>query len=303
MILGEKISKKGRVSYMSTKEKVEQLLNPIEEFFIITNIETLRNDDIIKALNKNPNEIGMILVDEVHKCKSTSSQQGSNLLKLKKFKYKIAATGTLLLNNPLDTYVPLKFIDEENCSFTDFKNYYCLFDGPFNGMVTGYRNLNQLKNHIQECSLRRTKDEKELDLPPKNIYNEFIDMNDEHKKFYDIIKSGIKQDIMKEVDKVKISTSSLLAMVTRLRQATACPNILTTNNIVSSKIERCVDLVDEILSNPNEKIVIFSTFKQTVYELAKLLNQYNPLIITGDSKEQEISEAMEKFQSNEENRI
>ena len=59
--------------------------NKIDEFFIITNIETLRNDDIITALNKNPNEIGMILVDEVHKCKSTSSQQGSNLLKLKKF--------------------------------------------------------------------------------------------------------------------------------------------------------------------------------------------------------------------------
>ena len=39
-----------------------------------------------------------------------------------------------------------------------------------------------------------------------------------------------------------MSTSSLLAMVARLRQATACPNILTTSNIPSAKIDRAVDL-------------------------------------------------------------
>lgn len=48
----------------------------------------------------------MIVVDEVQKAKSKASQQGKNLLKLKA-DYMIAATGTLIMNNPLDAYMPL----------------------------------------------------------------------------------------------------------------------------------------------------------------------------------------------------
>jgi hypothetical protein len=45
----------------------------------------------------------MIAIDEVHKCLATgkSSQQGNNILKLTA-EYQVAATGTLLLNNPLN---------------------------------------------------------------------------------------------------------------------------------------------------------------------------------------------------------
>lgn len=67
-ILGERISKKGKYSIGSVKERLEDLKNPIKEFFIITNIETLRNDDIVKAINKGPNKIDMIVVDEIHTC-------------------------------------------------------------------------------------------------------------------------------------------------------------------------------------------------------------------------------------------
>ena len=50
----------------------------------------------------------MIVFDEVHKANNSSSQQGHNLLKLKDHKYKIGLTGTLLTNNPLNAYLPLK---------------------------------------------------------------------------------------------------------------------------------------------------------------------------------------------------
>ena len=43
-------------------------MSPIKEFFIITNIESLRNDKFIEALEKGPNQIDMIIVDELHKC-------------------------------------------------------------------------------------------------------------------------------------------------------------------------------------------------------------------------------------------
>lgn len=230
----------------------------------------------------------------VHNCKSNQSQQGKNLLKLTKAKYRIGATGTLLLNNPLDAYVPLAWIGEEQSTLTTFKHFYCDFSDT--NQVTGVKNMSILKNHLNSCSLRRTKDL--LNLPPKTIITEYVDMNDKHRKFYDNVKKGIKS----EVDKVKLTTQSVLAMITRLRQSTACPSILTTSEVTSSKIERAVDLAEQIISN-GDKVVIFSTFKETVNQLKKLLSEFNPAIMTGDTREEDVEVVKSKFQTDSSCRV
>lgn len=291
-ILGERVTRTGSTVIDSVAKRAEILKEPIEEFFIITNIETLRSDEVIEAFKKGKNEIDMIVVDEIHKAKSNQSQQGKNLLKLKNAKYKIGATGTLLLNNPLDAYVPLAWIEAEKSTLTTFKYFYCEFSNQMTGQVTGVKNMDILKNQMSTVSLRRTKDL--LNLPPKNVINEYVDMNEKHRKFYDDIKKGIK----KEVDKVKLTTQSVLAMITRLRQATASPSILTTSDITSSKIERTVDLVEQIVSN-GDKVVIFSTFKESAYNLKELLSEYNPVLLTGDTKESEVEIIKSRFQTDD----
>lgn len=108
IVIGEKKKKNGEISPNPTslKERALQLKNKIDEFFIILNVEALRDDKIIDAIQKSTNNIGMICVDEAHKIATKTSSQGANLLKLKA-DYKIAATGTLLTNSPLSCYVPL----------------------------------------------------------------------------------------------------------------------------------------------------------------------------------------------------
>lgn len=91
----------------------------------------------------------------------------------------------------------------------------------------------------------------------------------------------MREGIRSQVDKVKLSVNNLLALCSRLRQATALPSILTTSNIDSSKIERAVDLAQQLVDN-GDKVVIFSTFKAPVYELQKKLQHLNPVIGTGD---------------------
>lgn len=88
---------------MSLTERVAQLSKPIEEFFAIINVESLRNDKIVDTIMKGPNKFGLIAIDECHKCLATGKQssQGNNILKLKA-DFKVAASGTLLLNNPLN---------------------------------------------------------------------------------------------------------------------------------------------------------------------------------------------------------
>ena len=292
-ILGERTNKKGKTKIGSVKDRVEDLKNKIDEFFVITNIETLRNEDIIKEINKksSKNKFDMIIVDEVHTCKSPTSQQGKNLLKLKS-KYMVGLTGTLLLNSPLDAYVPLKWIGVENSTYTNYKYYYCVYSGPFNNILNGYKNTDVLKDTLSQYSLRRTKDL--LDLPEKTIIHEELEMEDEQATFY----SNIVEGLVSEVDKVSINTSTLLSMVTRLRQATACPSILTTKNISSIKIDRAVDLIKQIITN-GDKVVVFSVFKPTLSEISDKIRELNPLVCTGDMKESEISDNIYKFQNDD----
>lgn len=295
-ILGQRETKKGDIKIGGIKERLEDLNSNIKEFFIITNIETIRDDKIFKALNKNKNNIDMIVVDECHRAKSVSSQQGKHLLGLKFGKYRIGLTGTILTNSPLDAYAPLRFIQKEQCSYTNFRYYYCTYGGNFNNILVGYKHLGELKDQIESCSLRRTKDL--LDLPEKTIINEYVDMDGPQQSFYE----NIKQGIVDQVDKVEMSTANLLSMAARLRQATACPYILTTENINSAKIERAVDLIEQIVYN-NDKVVVFSTFKETLNRLSEQLEQYKPLLCTGDIKDNQISKNIDVFQNDDEHKV
>lgn len=289
-ILGERINRKGKKVIGSIPERVAQLNKPIEEFFIITNIETLRNDAILKALCNGPNKPDMLVIDEMQACLNPSAQQTSNLLKLNKTPYIVGATGTPIMNSPLDTYVPLKLIGADRSTYTNFKYYYCTFGGPFNNIVCGFKNMEILRDIFAKYSLRRTKDL--LDLPPKTIIKEYVDMDEDQSQFYDNIRQGIKE----QVDKVELNTTSLFSVLTRLRQATECTSILTTENISTAKINRACSLVDELIQN-NEKVVIFCNFKETVKTLAELLAKYNPLVSTGDVPDSVVSENVDKFQN------
>lgn len=294
-ILGQKVNKKGRLVVGSVPDRVKDIESNPEEFFWITNIETLRDDNVIKALKKiNPE---MTVVDEIHVCKSPTSIQGKNLLKFKDSEYKIGATGTLLLSKPLDCYVPLKWIGKEKSNYSTFKGQYVKYGGVMNNEILGYQNLEFLHDIIDECSLRRTKDI--LELPPKNIINEFIEITDDERRLYDEVRMGIAN----EADKVKISSFNALSSLVRLGQTLSCPSILTSNSAIkSSKAQRAIQLAEEVLSN-NEKVVIFTGYKQTVKDIVSELAEYNPLEITGDIAEDVISNNIELFQEDDEHKV
>lgn len=297
IVLGEKVSKKGKVSYASVDQRAKQLLEPIEEFFVIVNVATLRSDKIVEAFNKSKNKFGLIAVDEAHKISNKSSQQGANLLKLKS-PYKIAATGTPIVNSPLSAYLLLAWTENDAATLTTYKSNYCEFGGFNNSQVVGYKNLDVLKEEMDSCMIRRTLDQVRDDMPLKTVHYEIIEMSDAHRKFYEAIKEGVKE----EADKIELKSSNLLALTTRLRQATACPGILTSQDILSSKVERCVEIVEDLVSQ-GEKVVVLSTFKEPVYQLAKLLEKYRPSVNTGDIADQVISDNMDRFQNDPNSKI
>ena len=290
VVLGEYITRTGTVRYRSMDKRAAQLKEPIDEFFVITNLESLRDDRIIEAFKKSSNKFGMIAFDEAHKAATKTSQQGTNLLKLEA-PFKVAATGTLITNNPLSAYVPLSWTGNDQSILTTYKSQYCNFGGIKDSQVIGFKNLEVLQEEIQSCSLRRTLDQVRSDMPPKTVTLELLEPDDTQRKFYEAIKEGVKE----EADKIELKSANLLALTTRLRQATACPSLLTTQKVSSCKVDRCVELIQELTSQ-GEKVVVLSVFKETINELATKLDQFRYSINTGDVPDAIVANNVSRFQ-------
>lgn len=84
-ILGERQRKSGKVYIGGTKDRLEDLKKPIEEFFVVTNIQTIRDSNIVSAIKNGPNKFDMIVVDEIHTCVSgdTLINTDRGLIKIK----------------------------------------------------------------------------------------------------------------------------------------------------------------------------------------------------------------------------
>jgi len=281
-ILGTRYNGKGKAKVGSSKDKLADLNNLPDSYFLITNVESLRDKGIcekVKELCDN-GTIGMVAIDEIHKCKNPASQQGKALLKIDEATTKIAMTGTPIMNTPLDTYVPLKWLGQEKHSFYQFKNHYCVMGGYGGYEVVGYKNLGELQNRIDKIMLRRLKKDV-LDLPEKIYTTEYVEMSKEQQKIYNEVREELKENI----DKIMISPNPLAQLI-RLRQATGYTGILSSTIKQSAKLDRLEELVEEIVDNGG-KCLIFSNWTDMTAPTFERLKRFNPAIITGETKDRE----------------
>lgn len=308
-VLGTRYTKRAPVKMIEggTKEKLEDLQNIPSQFFWITNIETLRGGAYKEGKAKNSKyrfpiaeriqeliddgTIGMIAFDEAHKAKNPDSQQGRALLSIKA-KHPIPMSGTFVLNNPLDLYLPLYWAGFEDHSFYQYKNHYCVMGGFNNKEVVGYKNLDELRTIMSKAMLRRTKGDV-LDLPPKVHSIEYVDLTSEQKKLY----KEVKDQIVDSIDKIRMHPDPLSEML-RLRQVTGAPEILSSSITQSAKLDRLVEMIEEITSI-GEKAIIFSQWSTMTDIIRGRLKEYNPAYITGEVKSEVRMEEVKKFQNDD----
>lgn len=287
-ILGSRVNRKGKTVIGSSAERLADLKQIHDEYFLITNIETLRDKSIQSQIKKMCSDgiIGMTIIDEIHKCKNSQSKQGKAIHCCCSY-YRLALTGTPLMNNPVDLYNVLKWLEVENHSLTYFKNLYCEMGGFGGYEIIGYKNLDQLENSLNKNMLRRRKEEV-LDLPPKIYTDELLDLDSSQDKLY----RDVTNQIIEDIDRIMLLPNPLTELI-RLRQVTSNPNILSSKNITNVKYDRILD----ILESATDKVIIFSNWTKVINPLYIKLSSlgYNPALVTGESKDPILE--MNKFQS------
>ena len=307
-ILGTRFTKRPPIKMIegSTKDKMEDLNNIPHQFFWITNIETLRCGSFKEKQGKRTvtrfpiaekiqelcdrGIIGMIAFDEAHKAKNPDSQQGRALLSINCKGPKIPMSGTFVLNNPLDLYLPLKWAGFETHSFYAYKQHYCTMGGFGGKEIVGYKNLDELRSMVSKVMLRRVKGDV-LDLPPKVHTIEWVDAYPEQKSLYKDVRDQVRDNI----DKVKVHPDPLSEML-RLRQVTGYPGILSSTVTNSAKMDRMEELVEDEVS-VGGKAIIFSNWSEMTNVIRHKLKKYNPAYITGEVGSVQRMEEKDRFQN------
>lgn len=307
-ILGTRLTKRPPIKMTEggTKEKLEDLENIPHQFFWITNIETLRGGNYKEKQSKktvtrfpiaekiqelcDKGVIGMIAFDEAHKAKNPDSQQGKALLSIDCDGPKIPMSGTFVLNNPMDLYLPLKWAGFEDHSFYAYKQHYCVMGGFGGKEIVGYKNLDELRSMVSKVMLRRVKGDV-LDLPPKVHTIEWVEAYPEQKSLYKDVRDQVRDNI----DKVKVNPDPLSEML-RLRQVTGYPGIISSTVTKSAKLDRMEELVEDEVA-VGGKAIIFSNWSSMTNVIRNRLKKYNPAYITGEVGSVERMTEKDRFQN------
>ncbi len=304
-VLGTRFRKTtGKAYEGSTKDKLADLDNLPDCRYLITNIESLRvgaekisktkyHFPIAEKLQRlcNNGTISMIAFDECHKSKDPTSLQSRAMLKVTA-KYMVAMSGTPLMNNPLDLYFPIHWLGYESHSFYQFKQHYCTLGGWGGSQVVGYKNLEEIRAMMDNIMLRRLKSEV-LDLPEKIRKIEYVNMTSKQNQIYKEVYNGVMSDLQK----IKFSNNPLSMMI-RLRQATGWTGILSQTIQESAKMDRMIELIEEI-SASGQKAIVFSNWESMTEVAREKLKSYNPAYITGATKADERMTQVDRFQNND----
>lgn len=276
--------------YMFGNKEYEKL-----PYFLILNIESLRykdgrsnviTDKIVEMCNSG--KINMIAIDEIHKNASPTSQQGKQLLKIKRETGRkvmwMPMTGTPITNKPTDVFLPLKLTDSHSfSSFYKWCQQFCIYGGFGGYEIVGYKNIDKLKEILQDNMIRRLKSDV-LDLPPKLYYTEYVENTPYQQKLYAVVTN----QIIKERDDILVSLNPMTKLL-RLRQVNGNPELIDSTLEVkgldyikkNAKLYRLLELLEEIHER-GEKVVIFSNWVESLRTLYKFISKkYNVACFTG----------------------
>lgn len=337
-VIGSRIGKRsGKINPGGIAETIEDLRNPPDADFYIMNVERLRGARVPRKRGQrktikefpiaeliqnliNRGIIGLVAFDEIHKCKSPTAAQAQALLWIKCDR-QVAMTGTLIMNSPLDLYIPFSWMGWEFRDYWSFQNKYTVKDTW--GSIIGYQNAQELIDVLQVYQLRRLKAEVLDQLPDKVPITKYVEMSAKEWKCYNAIQMGLFNMLQGEETNptdlktglFQITPQSLdpMTMSLRLRQCTAHTSIISDRIIESSKMDMMEDIIEEELSVVNAKgldgklydgkVIIFSNWTTVTNIVRNRLAKYNPAYITGEVNDAIKNEERLRFQTDPNCRI
>jgi superfamily II DNA or RNA helicase len=249
----------------SAEERATQYYNSC--FFTICNYEqVLRDINSIETVKWD-----LIILDEGQRIKNWETKT-SQMTKSLRSPFALALSGTPLENRLDDLYSIIEFIDDRRLgpAFRFFNTYRVVDE---RGKVLGYKNLDELREKLRPVLLRRTRNEVMKELPPRTTELRRIPPTDEQIAIH----NGQRQIIQAIISKKYISEMDLL----RLQKALLICRMAANSTFLvdkdppgySSKLDEIDTLLDQLASEQDRKIVLFSEWTTMLGLIEPLLQK------------------------------
>lgn len=265
----------------TTAERTWQWSTPAHIY--LTSYETFRSD-CTDHLQSPPRrrEWGVVILDEAQKIKNQEVEI-SRKCKLLRRQRAWALTGTPLENREDDLASILEFVT-------------ALKDGESAPRLKPGVELREIHKSLQ---LRRKKQDVLPQLPPKIVSQLFLSMNSTQRDYYERAeKEGIIQ-LKESGESVRIE--NILALIMKLKQiCNFCPI-----DGASAKFEDVFERLN-ILVSEGYRALIFSQFTDPEYgahAIASRLEDYNPLLFTGDLSPIQRDSVIRIFKENRDHKV
>jgi len=220
-----------------------------------------------------------LVLDESHRIKSPLARitQSIHLLSpLAARRY--IMSGTPVANKPEDLWSQYFFLDRGAALGETFDDFKCRYFRPSGG----YTRIAELRERIQDLSLRREK-EGSVQLPTKTIIKIPVQLNGRQREMYEELRASLMLWVTSlSGQEILTQAENILTRLLRLAQLASNPALIDAAYAeVPSKFGVLDDLLSRYLREPDEKVIIWTSFVENISALRKRFVRLKPVCIHG----------------------
>ena len=237
-------------------------------FFTIVNYEQVLID--AEAIN-DVLAPDIVVLDEAQRIKNWHTKTARKVKSLRS-PYAFVLTGTPVENRIDELYSIVQYLDPELVGplFRFNRSFYRLDE---RGRPVDYRNLEELRRRVEPVLLRRRKADVETELPGRTVKTFFVPMTEEQQLRYDDYSAPAARlaQIAQRRPLTQQEFDRMQMLLACMRMVCDTPAILDPTCRVSPKLEELERILEDLLQEPDRKIIVFSEWErmlQMVRELA-----------------------------------
>ncbi|CAN8268541.1 unnamed protein product [Cochlearia groenlandica] len=196
-------------------ERTDDVKELIKYDIVLTTYSTLAVEETWEDSPVKKMDWLRIILDEAHTIKNANAQQSRAVSNLKA-RCRWAVTGTPIQNGSFDLFSLMVFLRFEPFSIKSY--WQSLIQRPLG--QGDKKGLSRLQVLMATISLRRTKEESLIGLPPKTVGTCYVDLSLEERQVYDHMEGeakGIVQNLVNNGSLMR-NYSRVLSIILRLRQ-------------------------------------------------------------------------------------
>lgn len=261
---------------------------------VITSYETARTEITALLALLGRKNTAMVL-DESHAAKNWRSLTSTAMRHLAPAcTFRWLLSGTPVTNKPADLFTQVEIIAPGEGRLGSLQVF----------LDSVESDPESVRESVDEIVLRRTK-EQCLDLPEKTFMDIQVELPAWQRKLYDEMRTEMVCAIQAmSGDEYKAFASTALAQLTRLGQIASNPSMLLPGlNEDPGKFEAMDGIIEDLMTVPNRKVIIWSNFVATIEQLLKRYERFGAVAIYGGVEATLRQDVAKSFQNDPEVRV